>query len=543
MSDPASAGEAAGTISNSSRQKAAASKAFLEQHYKGLLRDMTGGSGARPVNRPRERATTVADFEMLRLIGRGAFGEVFICKRVEDRSPQPELLAMKRLRKADMLAKKQVSHVRSEQTVMAEAAQQGAEEGRQTPWVVQLYHSFQDDQFLYMVMSYLPGGDLMSWLCEKEIFSVEATRFYMAELVLAVHSVHAMKYVHRDIKPDNVLLDAQGHVQLSDFGLCKAFSTPDGHVVDLYTTLGVSGAQETTGAAPPPVSPVSPALNVTMEPTGGVSAFGAARGVSPQRIPPPPPPPPPPGSPERDDGCPNASAAGGSPSRSSIPVSPGGVAPTSPAPPAAAAAPATSGMSADDRRLQFSSFVGSPGYIAPEILLRQPYSIACDWWSVGIIMYECLYGCPPFYSEDPRRTCHKITQWREFLRFPTGRGVPNSAVDLLRRLLCDQADRIPYEELLAHPFFEGVDWATVARRPGTGAFAPTLSHPLDTRYFPPLAPAPDVPCEGTRPGSGARASPSPVPMPVRAGQDPAVAAEDPRGILFADFKFNIRHRR
>lgn len=81
--------------------------------------------------------------------------------------------------------------------------------------------SFQDPENLYLVMEYLPGGDLMNLLIKKDIFSHEEAQFYTAEILLALDSVHKMKYIHRDLKPDNVLLDADGHIKLSDFGLCK----------------------------------------------------------------------------------------------------------------------------------------------------------------------------------------------------------------------------------------------------------------------------------------------------------------------------------
>lgn len=89
------------------------------------------------------------------------------------------------------------------------------------PWVVNLKCSFQDNDNLYLVMEYLPGGDLMNLLMKKDIFTHEEAQFYTAEILLALDSVHKIKYIHRDLKPDNVLIDADGHIKLSDFGLCK----------------------------------------------------------------------------------------------------------------------------------------------------------------------------------------------------------------------------------------------------------------------------------------------------------------------------------
>jgi len=83
------------------------------------------------------------------------------------------------------------------------------------------------------VMEYMPGGDMISWLCEKGTFDVESTRFYIAELCVAVASVHSMCFVHRDIKPDNILFGADGHIKLSDFGLSKRFAKGKEELLEL----------------------------------------------------------------------------------------------------------------------------------------------------------------------------------------------------------------------------------------------------------------------------------------------------------------------
>ena len=68
--------------------------------------------------------------------------------------------------------------------------------------------------------------------------------------------------------------------------------------------------------------------------------------------------------------------------------------------------------------MQAFSTVGTPDYIAPEVLLKKGYGMECDWWSVGAIMYEMMVGYPPFYSDDPMTTCRKIVNWRQCLKFP-----------------------------------------------------------------------------------------------------------------------------
>ena len=116
------------------------------------------------------------------------------------------------MKKTEMIYKNQVAHVRAERDILAIAS---------NPWIVELKCSFQDEKFLYLVMEFLQGGDLMTLLMEKDILSEDESRFYIAETILAVESVHKLDYIHRDLKPDNLLIGRDGHVKLSYFGLCK----------------------------------------------------------------------------------------------------------------------------------------------------------------------------------------------------------------------------------------------------------------------------------------------------------------------------------
>ncbi|KAI4488756.1 hypothetical protein M0802_011266 [Mischocyttarus mexicanus] len=164
----------------------------------------------------------VEDFEPLKVIGRGAFGEV----RLVQKKDTGHVYAMKILRKADMLEKEQVAHVRAERDVLVEADHQ---------WVVKMYYSFQDPINLYLIMEFLPGGDMMTLLMKKDTLSEECTQFYISETALAIDSIHKLGFIHRDIKPDNLLLDARGHIKLSDFGLCTGLKKS--HRTDFYRDL------------------------------------------------------------------------------------------------------------------------------------------------------------------------------------------------------------------------------------------------------------------------------------------------------------------
>ena len=161
-----------------------------------------------PPNEEQKRRMSMADFEALALIGRGAFGEV---RLVRERSTR-EVYALKSMIKQAMVMKNQVTHLRNERDLLVAVAE--------SPWIVEMKCSFQDSRQLYMVMEFLPGGDLMALLIQEDTFTEAATRFYMAEVALAIQSVHALGYIHRDLKPDNILINWDGHIKLTDLGLC-----------------------------------------------------------------------------------------------------------------------------------------------------------------------------------------------------------------------------------------------------------------------------------------------------------------------------------
>lgn len=164
------------------------------------------------------------DFEPLAIIGRGAFGEV----RIVREKATGEIQAMKKLKKSEMLRRGQVEHVKAERNVLVEVS---------SPYVMKLYYSFQDEEFLYLVTEYLPGGDMMTLLMRRDTLTERETQFYIAETVLALESIHKRGYIHRDIKPDNLLLDKFGHMKLADFGLCK--SIKEAATEDLHEMTGI----------------------------------------------------------------------------------------------------------------------------------------------------------------------------------------------------------------------------------------------------------------------------------------------------------------
>ncbi|KAA8909194.1 kinase-like domain-containing protein [Sphaerosporella brunnea] len=186
-----------------------ASEARMSEERKNRRRQQLGKQESSFL-RLRRLRLTADDFLTVKVIGKGAFGEV----RLVQKKDTGKIYAMKTLLKSEMFKKDQLAHVKAERDVLADS---------DSPWVVNLFYSFQDAVYLYLIMEFLPGGDLMTMLIKYEIFTEDVTRFYMAQCVLAIETVHKLGFIHRDIKPDNILIDKDGHIKLSDFGLSTGF--------------------------------------------------------------------------------------------------------------------------------------------------------------------------------------------------------------------------------------------------------------------------------------------------------------------------------
>ncbi|XP_004683417.1 PREDICTED: LOW QUALITY PROTEIN: serine/threonine-protein kinase MRCK gamma [Condylura cristata] len=164
------------------------------------------------------------DFEILKVIGRGAFGEVAVVRQKDS----GQIFAMKMLHKWEMLKRAETACFREERDVLVKG---------DSRWVTTLHYAFQDEEYLYLVMDYYAGGDLLTLLSRfEDRLPPELAQFYLAEMVLAIHSLHQLGYVHRDVKPDNVLLDKNGHIRLADFGSCLRLN--DSGMVDSSVAVG-----------------------------------------------------------------------------------------------------------------------------------------------------------------------------------------------------------------------------------------------------------------------------------------------------------------
>uniref|UniRef100_A0AAY5ETB3 non-specific serine/threonine protein kinase n=1 Tax=Electrophorus electricus TaxID=8005 RepID=A0AAY5ETB3_ELEEL len=155
------------------------------------------------------------NFELLKVLGTGAYGKVFLVRKISGHD-EGKLYAMKVLKKAAIVQKaKTAEHTRTERQVL--------EHIRQSPFLVTLHYAFQTQTKLHLILDYVSGGEMFTHLYQRDHFSEDEVRIYVGEIVLALEHLHKLGIVYRDIKLENILLDSEGHVVLTDFGLSKEF--------------------------------------------------------------------------------------------------------------------------------------------------------------------------------------------------------------------------------------------------------------------------------------------------------------------------------
>ncbi|OSD06903.1 kinase-like protein [Trametes coccinea BRFM310] len=415
--------------------------------------------------RDRRRKVDVNAFVKLKTIGHGAFGVVSL---VRERSTG-QLFAMKQLRKTDMLRKGQEGHVRAERDLLRSASLVSTPGSAE--WIVKLFYSFQDRDHLYLVLEYMGGGDLLNLLIERDVFEEDFTRFYVAEMVLAVESCHKHGFIHRDIKPDNFLFDPEGHIKLSDFGLATDLHWA--HDTSYYEQQRLHLLHK---------------HGIDLEESNGLGDGMRTKRLDRKEV-------------ER--------LMGGGDGQSGV----------------------FTWREKHRRKLAYS-VCGTNSYMSPEVIRGHGYTFSCDWWSLGVIMFECLYGFPPFVSNSRHVTRQKILNWKQSLRFPSRPRVSHEAVNLMEQLLCEPEDRLGSQAtasvsrpnsmiiqarrsgfitpqgttgsvdgahlIKAHPWFRGIDWENIHRYPAP--YRPELRSPEDTRHF-----DDDIPPEPLAPANGAAA--------------------------------------
>ena len=326
-------------------------------------------------DRPPPPPPTIADFHLVKPISRGAYGRVYLARK----RATGDVYAVKAMRKADLVRRNAAATARAERDALAAAA---------CPFVIASYYAFTSPDCVYIVMEYAPGGDLASLLAVVGALDEPAARAATADAVLALEFCHAAGVVHRDVKPDNLLVAGDGRVKLADFGLSTA------GVADRAADAGLGGGGGSDNAPPPP-------------------------DASPSARPPP---------------C-----------------------------------------------------VGTPDYLAPELLLGTGHGPAADWWSLGATLFELLTGAPPFAGPTPEAVFDAALSRR--IAWPPAGTLSDASTDLIDRLLDpDPSTRLGAvpngaAAVKAHPWFTSLDWAAAASAKAPPLFVPRLDGKEDTSYF------------------------------------------------------------
>mmetsp|Transcript_40528 Transcript_40528/g.94110 ORF Transcript_40528/g.94110 Transcript_40528/m.94110 type:complete len:360 (-) Transcript_40528:96-1175(-) len=176
--------------------------------------DVSNSSKTLPVTQlkawTKGRAWAFTDFELKDTVGKGTFSRVRVVKVKGSQERTP--MALKILRKCDVIRLKQVEHVKAEKQIMSMI---------EHPFIVNLLGAFQDERRLFMLLEYVNGGELFSYLRDQGRLPNDQVRFYSGEIIVAFGYLHGLHVVYRDLKPENALLDVEGHIKLTDFGFAK----------------------------------------------------------------------------------------------------------------------------------------------------------------------------------------------------------------------------------------------------------------------------------------------------------------------------------
>jgi len=202
-------------IANPDVQQTSHLSQYLDwQKHKSLSQsNMNGNNKNGGSSKPHRQNCVVDDFILLKVLGKGSFGKVLLVRKKDDM----KIFAMKCLKKQRVFQRHQVEHTKTERRVLGYLNH---------PFLVSLHYAFQTDQKLFLVLDYAAGGELFFHLSKAGRFTEDRTRFYIAEIVLAIDYLHSKDIIYRDLKPENILLDSEGHVKITDFGLCKE-NVPD----------------------------------------------------------------------------------------------------------------------------------------------------------------------------------------------------------------------------------------------------------------------------------------------------------------------------
>ncbi|VEU21571.1 DEKNAAC102623 [Brettanomyces naardenensis] len=334
--------------------------------------------------KPRNR-----DFHIVTQVGQGGYGQVFLARKKDTK----EICALKVLNKKLLTRTDETRHVLTERDILTNT---------RSEWLVKLFYAFQDTENVYMAMEFVPGGDFRTLLNNAGYLIPQHARFYISEMFAAVNSLHQLGYTHRDLKPENFLIDAKGHIKLTDFGLAAGSVSTD-RIESMKMRLNQVKDLE--------YKPRERTVRERQEQYRSLRA----------------------------------------------------------------------------RDIHYAnSIVGSPDYMALEVLEGKPYDYSVDYWSLGCMLFEALVGYTPFSGSSSDETYKNLKSWKQVLkrpRYEDGRYVFSDRTwQLITRLIATPNERLRnFKQVMAMPYFAEVNWETLRER--IPPFTPQLDNEEDAGYF------------------------------------------------------------
>ncbi|KAI7734800.1 hypothetical protein M8C21_005466 [Ambrosia artemisiifolia] len=381
--------------------------------------------------RAKDGVLGLSHFKLLKRLGCGDIGSVYL----SELSGTKSYFAMKVMDKVSLESRKKLLRAQTEREIL---------QSLDHPFLPTLYSHFETDKFSCLVMEFCPGGDLHTLRQRQpgKRFCEQAVKFYVAEILLAMEYLHMLGIIYRDLKPENVLVREDGHIMLSDFDLSLRCS--------VSPTLIKSASLDTDPLKKSSAFFAQPAC---MEPTSCIqpSCVVPTSCFSPRLF--------------------MSKSKKESKSSSKQKTKPEIRHQVTPLPE----------LMAEPTGARSMSFVGTHEYLAPEIIKNEGHGSAVDWWTLGIFLYELLFGKTPFKGSNNRATLMNVVGQQ--LRFPESPVVSFSARDLIRGLLVKEPQyRLAYKrgatEIKQHPFFEGVNWALIRC-----ASPPEVPRPVEYERF------------------------------------------------------------
>lgn len=331
------------------------------------------------------------DFNIITQVGQGGYGQVFLARKKDTK----EICALKVLNKRLLTKTDETRHVLTERDILTNT---------RSEWLVKLYYAFQDPESVYMAMEFVPGGDFRTLLNNAGCLIPQHARFYISEMFAAVNSLHELGYTHRDLKPENFLIDARGHIKLTDFGLAAGTVSTD-RIESMKLRLNQ-------------VKDLDDSNQIDN------------RSVSErQRL--------------------------------------------------------YKSLRSNDIHYA-NSVVGSPDYMALEVLEGKPYDYTVDYWSLGCMLFEAILSYTPFSGQSSDETYSNLKRWRQVLRCPRyddGKPVFSDRTwNLITKLIAAPNERLrSFKQVMQQPYFAEVNWENL--RNTVPPFTPQLDDEEDAGYF------------------------------------------------------------